>query len=75
MTDGTRELLTEGASASDRSITLVHHSTNRGKGAALATGTARATGDYVIVQDADLEYDPSDYSKCTAPGSLDTHLN
>ena len=65
-TDGTRELLAERAGGSDRSITLVQHATNRGKGAALATGTARATGDYVIVQDADLEYDPSDYSKLLA---------
>ena len=65
-TDGTLELLADRAGASDRSITLVQHGTNRGKGAALATGTARATGDYVIVQDADLEYDPSDYSKLLA---------
>ena len=65
-TDGTRELLAERAGGSDRSITLVQHATNRGKGAALATGLARATGDYVLVQDADLEYDPSDYSKLLA---------
>ena len=65
-TDGTRELLAERAGGSDRSITLVQHATNRGKGAALATGAARATGDYVIVQDADLEYDPSDYLKLLA---------
>ena len=65
-TDGTWELLAERAGGSDRSITLVQHATNRGKGAALATGAARATGDYVIVQDADLEYDPSDYLKLLA---------
>ena len=65
-TDGTWELLAERAGGSDRSITLVQHATNRGKGAALATGVARATGDYVIVQDADLEYDPSDYLKLLA---------
>ena len=65
-TDGTGELLAERARGPDRTITLVRHAANRGKGAALATGMARATGDFVIVQDADLEYDPSDCSKLHA---------
>ena len=58
-TDGTRDLLTAMGGESDRII--VFHDSNAGKGAALRTGFRRATGDYVIVQDADLEYDPHDY--------------
>ncbi|PIP18970.1 MAG: glycosyl transferase [Candidatus Omnitrophica bacterium CG08_land_8_20_14_0_20_41_16] len=44
-------------------LKVIHHSSNRGKGAAVLTGISQATGEYVIVQDADFEYDPADYIK------------
>jgi glycosyltransferase involved in cell wall biosynthesis len=48
-------------------IVLIEHGNNRGKGAALRSGFARASGDIVLVQDADLEYSPSDYLKLLKP--------
>jgi len=57
-TDGTREILKQ---VSDSRIKLLFHEKNQGKGAALHTGFKNVTGDIVIIQDADLEYDPSDY--------------
>ncbi|MGZ5019318.1 MAG: glycosyltransferase family 2 protein [Chthoniobacterales bacterium] len=64
-TDGTGELLeNEVRSLADK---ILFHEHNRGKGAAVRTGIADATGDYVVIQDADLEYDPSDYARLLEP--------
>jgi dolichol-phosphate mannosyltransferase len=64
-TDGTRELLRE---LSGRlAIRALFHPTNRGKGAAVRTALAEARGEIVIIQDADLEYDPAEYPRLIAP--------
>jgi len=65
-TDGTRDRLTT-LQQRGGGFRLVLHESNQGKGAALRTGFREATGDIVIVQDADLEYDPDDYPKLIAP--------
>jgi glycosyltransferase involved in cell wall biosynthesis len=62
--DGTRDVL---AGFSDERVRVVLQPYNMGKGAALRTGFAEATLDFVIVQDADLEYDPAEYPKVIAP--------
>ena len=62
-TDGTREIL---AGLGSRAIVVLHEH-NRGKGAALRTALSHSTGEIVIIQDADLEYDPTDYPGLLAP--------
>ncbi|MDP9332497.1 MAG: glycosyltransferase family 2 protein [Actinomycetota bacterium] len=62
--DGTRDVLNQ---LGDSTVRVVMHEANLGKGAAVRTGFAHATGDYVLVQDADLEYDPEDWPKLLNP--------
>jgi len=70
-TDGTRELL---QALHDPEVRVFFHDRNRGKGAALRTGFAQVRGDIVIIQDADLEYDPHDYGRLLKP-ILDGHAD
>jgi glycosyltransferase involved in cell wall biosynthesis len=65
-TDGTREILAEMAGLHPQLQVLLQPG-NRGKGAALRRGIQEASGDFVIIQDADLEYDPADYSLLLEP--------
>ncbi len=64
--DGTRDLLTRGP-ALDPRVRVVLHARNGGKGAALRTGFREARGRFVVIQDADLEYDPHEFPKLLAP--------
>ena len=64
-TDGTTDILKREAQNSD--AVVIYHDKNKGKGAAIRTGLAHASGDIIIIQDADLEYDPRDIPRVIAP--------
>lgn len=63
-TDGTKIVLKR---LEGRAIKIFYHPKNQGKGAALKTGFQKATGDIILIQDADLEYDPNDYEELLRP--------
>ena len=63
--DGTQEILERFATIP--SITVIHHATNQGKGSAVRSALANATGSCVVIQDADLEYDPADLPRLWGP--------
>jgi len=66
-TDGTREVLEAFAAAHPGTITLLRQERNRGKGAALRRAVEESSGEIILTQDADLEYDPGDYGRLLAP--------
>ena len=66
-TDGSREILRDEIEGRDPAVRVYYHERNQGKGAAILTAIAHATGDYLIVQDADLEYDPQEYHRLLPP--------
>jgi glycosyltransferase involved in cell wall biosynthesis len=62
--DGTRDVLNQ---LGDSTVRVIMHEQNQGKGAAVRTAFAHATGEYVLIQDADLEYDPEDWPRLLSP--------
>jgi len=73
-TDGTREILERLTRDHREQVRFLYHRQNRGKGAAIRTAIEHVTGDIVIIQDADLEYDPQDYPRLLEP-ILDGHAD
>ncbi len=73
-TDGTSEILERLAAAFPQQIRLCRHPFNRGKGAAIRTAIEKACGDFSLIQDADLEYDPTEYPRLLRP-LLDGHAD
>lgn len=65
--DGSREILRKFENNDSEKFKIIYHDKNQGKGAALKSGFARANGDIIIIQDADLEYDPQDYPRLIKP--------
>ena len=66
-TDGSREILEDLKKSGDSDLTIDFHSENKGKGAAVRTAITHAVGDILLIQDADLEYDPVDYPTLLGP--------
>ncbi len=66
-TDGTREILLELKNSAGPALQLIFQDSNQGKGAALRAGIREASGDVIVVQDADLEYHPNEYPKLLKP--------
>jgi dolichol-phosphate mannosyltransferase len=63
--DGSKEILKK--LENERKIILIQHEKNQGKGAAIRSGMEKAQGDFILIQDADLEYDPKDYPALLEP--------
>ena len=66
-TDGTREIIKNNLEKKYENLFVIYHENNFGKGRAIRSGIKKITGNIVIIQDADLEYDPSDYHKLLNP--------
>lgn len=66
-TDGTRDILRDEIEGKYPHVRVIYHEQNQGKGAAIVTAIQHATGEFLVVQDADLEYDPQDYKRLLEP--------